>query len=209
MPTTIWTDDFNRADASDIGANWTKVQGDLPIQVKSNTARMTKSATATAATHLATATTAKGDQIVRVTTAGILRQVAGLQLIGVHARATAGAYTYGQVGYTADIVNNSTARVLRWDSDSVTVIASGAATMASSKSLACVCVGSRISVEYDGVEIAFATDTAYASGLPGLRLYNQSTCTNDDYVSADDFVFEIPDTVPIHLLRTHVYPSFL
>jgi RHS repeat-associated protein len=157
-------DDFNRANSTNLGANWTERSGDL--EINTNTLRNAGTATDNIATFCGTYANVLVSAQVQIASSG------GTVNVG----ARLGGYAGGipAQGYTAEIESNGTVNL--WRVDNWTRL--GTATIPGFSTgtwytLALRADGSALSVEVNGSPvIGPVTDSAFASGHAGLWSYS-------------------------------------
>jgi hypothetical protein len=131
-----------------------------------------------------------------------------------NALTVASSYGYALYWHPPAITSTNNLRIYRYDNGAITLIGQATITVAAGDVFALKRDGAALRAYQNGTEaVTVASDTTYMYGADA-QAYNVGFTLgvgNDqgNTGNLDDFVFEIPDTVPIHLLRTHVYPSFL
>ncbi|MGQ0600518.1 MAG: hypothetical protein ACT4QE_02335 [Anaerolineales bacterium] len=161
------SDDFNRADSTNLGANWTERSGDLAIV--SNTLRNAGTAT----DNIATICSTYGNVLV----SSQVQIASGSGSVSVGARL--GGYSGGipSQGYTAEIVSNGTVYLYRVDTWQLlgTSTISGF-SLGTWYTLALRANGNQISAEVNGsTVIGPVTNTAFSSGNAGVWSYAPSS----------------------------------
>lgn len=173
--TTLFTDDFNRADSGTLGANWTNV--DAGFVVASNTA---KASTAGLNSVIVTSVSFPADQWAQITLGAtvstnsdegyglVLRGAAGGDLYFLHV-STVDSHFYSRVGGTYNDI-------------------SGAQTGGTTGDVFYAEIqGTTIIVKKNGSQIWTSTDSAISSGAPGLWGDSGGGLINGDNFSAGDF----------------------
>jgi RHS repeat-associated protein len=157
------SDDFNRANSTNLGANWTERAGDL--EINSNLLRNVGTAADNLATLCGTYTNVLVSSQVQI--------ASGTGTVSVGARL--GGYSGGvpAQGYTAEIESNGTVNL--WRVDNFTLLGSytiSGFSLGTWYTLALRANGSSISVEVNGnTVIGPVTDSAFTSGNAGVWSY--------------------------------------
>jgi hypothetical protein len=179
-PTTTVSDDFNRANAANLGANWTELVNGYTLA--SNAAQ----------TNTAGADLARFDQDVasddHYAEADVIAHSSTNPQPGVAARFSASAQTFYQAENRQATTKDQGIR--KFISGSSTYIAnSDTLVQAPTYTLRSQCDGSTISCILDGVVRAQATDTAITGNLRGgLRTYGGTSGTRFDDFEVTDLI---------------------
>jgi hypothetical protein len=163
------TDDFNRADTTtDIGANWTFINGTIAFIISSNAARAFDAASISIASWNADAF--PDDQYAVVTS------VQSAVFIGAGVRLASGADGYGSRG---------DGYLTRYDDAAgfggETVLSNHGVTASAGQSVRAEAEGTTIRAFTNGIERASVTDATYASGSAGLVGYSGAGNSGDDW----------------------------
>lgn len=170
------TDDFNRADSADLGANWTPVTDSFGIV--SNSARPNNSNNDACERYSGVTWTANQSSQVKVTTTGTSAGAGG----GVSVRCSTVAETHYRLVINAD----GEWELIRFVAGAATVLASGTATYASGAILKLSAIGTTITSTYNGSQIDTRTDAVIATGQPGVAYSSSSNDTVlDDWSGSD------------------------
>lgn len=181
---TTVTDDFNRADNTSLGSNYTTYVGSFGNRITSNTCRAGNTGSSEGS-HWATASNTFGsDQFSKATIAVALNAGGSNVYLSMCVRISGSGGTRDLYQFTC---NASTWYLTRVDNGTGTDIASGSRSQVVGEEVECRAVGSTISGWIDGVEITSVTDTAYTSGQPGFEVYNSGTTLAawDDWSGGD------------------------
>lgn len=172
------TDDFNRANNSDLGASWTTVTSEGNLEIISNTAStinvMTDDSERYSGVTWTDNQSSEAEITVSATDAG-----AGL---GVIVRCASAARTY----YRIVINSDGEWELLKQVAGTGTALASGTTTYVAGAVLKLSAIGTTITSTYNGSQIDTRTDSSIASGSPGIALSSNITSGNiDDWVGKD------------------------
>lgn len=179
-------DDFTRANAKVLGAPWKTQAGSLLINGEQATMSGVRPSVATV----------EGLSFGSVEVSAIPTLAAG-QEVGLLARYTGSGDRNYYLGSLADNGGSFTARIVRNVNGVVTELASAA--VAAPGALRFSVVGNQLKFFVEGVEVASATDTTFATGRVGLRLLNGA--------SADTFrVSPVSNSLPV--VATFEMPDF-
>jgi hypothetical protein len=187
----ITSDTFNRADASTLGGNWTPVQAGLDAHILSNKA-VNGSATLDTWTYYSGASwTGGNDQYAECL---VVKTPPGVDQTGTSAGPAVRLSTGGALtGYQASIVNigagSATQALWKVVAGTGTQLASWSQAIAATDVVRIAVVGTTITISVNGVPQVTATDSAIASGNPGLIL--ESHVGVDD-TEADNFAAGTP-----------------
>lgn len=169
-------DDFNRADSADAGANWTPVTGQL--QIVSNSARLFDGSSACERYSGVTWTDNQSSEV-KVTANATAAAGSGY---GVAVRCSASANTF----YRLVINGDGEWELIKKVTGSNTVLTSGTATYSAGAVLKLSAIGTTITSTYNGSQLDSRTDSAIASGSPGLAYSTSLTSGNmDDWTGID------------------------
>lgn len=164
-----WSDDFNRADESPLGAPWVQqaiMTTSRTVDLVSNRVTRGGSGAGESSAYYGDATFGP-DVIVEAD----YESGAGNPLYLIARLASPGD---SATGYLAECIPGGLSRLWRMDSgyDTMTAIGSVSGAGSSPGRWGLRCVGSTITLEFDGVEVASGTDSTYAdagyAGLGGL-----------------------------------------
>lgn len=159
------SDDFNRANAGTLGANWSILGSGGNMEITSNSAQ----GFLNNASDYYSGTTFTSDQFSQATNTG----TTGKAYLSVRASGSGGYACYWEMGWEAVIVKFSTAL----DIGGFTYLGLGAADRSSGDFIAngdvvrCEVVGSTINFKRNGTTILSRTDSTFTSGSPGLGAY--------------------------------------
>lgn len=179
---TLFTDDFGRADATNLGANWEYQSSNAStsrITVTSGRARA--AVTSAVLVRLVSgvgATTADQFSSITLVSGDGTAQAAHVRSAGTASGSTLTSYS---VEHSADTV-----ALRRNDpSGAATVLGSLSRTRTAGDRIAIVVQGSTVAGFVNGVEFARATDTTYSSGRPGFSTFGTTGVLLDDYAAGD------------------------
>jgi len=174
-----FADDFNRADSSTLGSNWTVSTGLSSFQITSNAARGTSGASLDAVSTGAATFTADQEASVKYTARG------SFDFAGPAVRIASSAAT-GYAVY-ADGVNSSDRRLVRVTGQTRTAIGTAAIVPVAGDVVKLRVVGTTLTVYVNGSLVDTVTDSTYASGQPGMYylLDNVSATRLDDFIADD------------------------
>lgn len=160
------SDDFNRADSSTLGANWTSHGSDMP-QVIGNQAG-SKSGSSISGAYW-TADTFGGDQFSEVVIPAI---PASACWVGVTVR------EIGTSGYLLIAFNNAGTlemRIYREDAGSYTQLQGNNVSFAPGDVMRLEVLGTTLTAKLNGVSVMTPpTDSTYASGAPGIQFFSNT-----------------------------------
>lgn len=163
MP-TLATDNFDRANNADIGANWDVMTSEVAMQITSNTVKTSNVAADASETYNAISFPADQYSQAKITSAA--GEGGAGEGYGVLVRGATGARTYYRLTVCSQITNT---RLTKFVSASNTTLANNNVTYADGKVLYLGVKGSVITMTYDGVVIGTpVSDSAISSGRPGI-----------------------------------------
>lgn len=169
-----FTDDFNRANTSDLGANWVEVSGDWSI----DTNRLSPGASGGTIILRAAAAMDSSDHYAQVTIAATTAASHGVWCRANPTGGLTSGYLWRNDGSSWDLFS-----VI---GGSFSVIGSYAAAAAPSDVARVQAVGSTIKASVNGIERVSVTDTGVATGTSvGLRSESTSLIRFDDFTAAD------------------------
>lgn len=176
------TDDFNRADSADFGTNWTVTTGDAAWRITSNTARVSN--VDSDCSEYYNAGTWPNDQYskFKLTTAPD-NTIANDIGIGPGCRFSTSARTYYRsVGGTVQGCH-----VAKFVAGAITTIASSATDFANGDIIQLEAVGTTIRLLQNSVQITSNTDSAIATGRPGVCFSSSTSSVPvvDDWEGGD------------------------
>ena len=199
MPKRVsqFTEDFNRADAADIGANWDAgYTGESALAIVGN--RIRASAVATSALETVNAVSLTANQYAQITLSTFTGAV--LAIAGVRVR-NANAAT--NTGYAFQALRNEgtkTSQIVRVDAGAGTVlITENATTWAATDVLRGEVYGTALRLYRNGVLLLSFTDANLTSGKAGINLYVDTGGSLAD-LEVDDFI--AGDLVGIEFVNT-------
>ena len=177
---TLATDDFNRADSSSLGSNWDGGYGDDDFRIVSNAGRP-EDPTSGNGRGVYNALTVDDDQWGQVTVTALSPSTYSHFAVVLRGAATptyTGYYCYLGRGGTSLAICKHVAGVF-------TELAYGSHTYSAGDELSAEVVGTRLELFINGVSDVTSTDSAIASGKPGVGFYGPSV--TDGTVIFDDF----------------------
>lgn len=196
------SDDFNRADASSLGANWTIVafSGGNGLGIASD--QVVGASVAAIQGNVWTAATFDDDQWseIETVTGSVALGLGGLgEFVGPMVRMTG---TSGYVGIYFYNNNSPVLQIYRSDSGTFTQLGSSfslGSTLAAGVKLRLTVTGSTLVFSQDGTARITVDDSAYASGAPGIVAYDAAKADN---WSADNTTVTPPPTFEATLTST-------
>lgn len=158
-----FSDDFNRADQTGLGASYTTMNTLTSIDIASNTASKPGAGGPVFGNYYS-AITWPNDQYMQATVNVVTDRIQAVIL-----RSQPAANTYYACG--ADFTDfDLNQRIWKVVAGTPTSIATNAVALANSDIVFCSCVGTTLTMYINGVQVATGTDSAIASGNGGLLL---------------------------------------
>lgn len=172
--TTIATDNFNRADFSTLGDNWTIITNQSNNSVVSNAVSADST---TRRGEYWNANTFAANQCSKITiTALSADETAG---VGVRVQSAAESGYFGVFDYTAGLM-----LLRRLDAGTWTVLDSDATTISASDTIKICANGTALTVYKNDSAISSATDATYSTGQPAIFSY-ATGAWGDDWVGSE------------------------
>lgn len=156
------SDNFNRGDSADLGANWTVLTGEAAWKISVNTAQPSSTTTDCTEYYSGVSWTANQSSEGKVT---VVEITAG-NGVGVAVRCSTSARTY----YRLVINSDGEWKVAKMVAGVYTVLTSGTATYSVGAVLKLTVSGTTLTSVYNGVQIGSTTDSAISSGSPGIMM---------------------------------------
>lgn len=201
------TDDFNRANNADLGANWTVNTGESAWKIVSNSAEPTTPSGAGDHSERYTGITWPNNQYVQ---AKVVAANGGSDSndegVGISLRCASGARTYYRV-IICDGSSTNNVGISKQIAGSYTNLGFRSQTFAANGVLYAEIVGTTLQVKWNGTNLgASFTDSSIASGSPGVSLSsNLFTAILDDWEGGDlsaaiGSLLRSPSTLPLSLM---------
>lgn len=187
--TILATDDFNRADAATLGANWVLLQGIANHQgIFSNAADLAV-ASARNGDAYDNGITWPNDQYARAKVV-TMPDAAGTWAVVVRGEAVSGGQrTFYAAGVDPGDASDNFTRIWKWVGNTLTGLSSSGTNDISAGSIVRLeAVGTTLTCFVDGVQKTQVTDSAIASGKPGIySVHNAIDVALFDDFEAGDF----------------------
>ena len=172
------SDDFNRADNADLGANWTVVSGESTWTINGNTA-IPSSTVADCTERYSGVSWTDNQSSEANATAGGSSAGAGP---GVAVRCASGARTF----YRLVIDNAGNWEMGKMVAGTFTSLATGTTTYSAGALIKLSAIGTTITSTYNGSQIDSRTDSSISSGSPGVSYSSFITTPSlDNWVGRD------------------------
>ena len=181
------TDDFNRADAATLGANWTTITGETTWKIVSNQAQPTRPSGSGDHSNFYNAVTWPDDQYSQAKIVNDSGSSAGSdEGGGLHVRAASAARTYYRCVMN-DSGSSNNLGISKQVAGSYTNLGFRSQAFAANGILYFSVVGTTITVKWNGTQVgATFTDSSIASGSPGVSLSsNMTSVILDDWEGGD------------------------